>query len=177
MKGALVALLLAVAACTTPTLVPPGPVIPNGAHPVDVEFRGAGPYGCGAAPSIVAGPSLDDVKIPVIERCRSQCLTPGLACWAQLPNQPDDLYFAVYTVNECNRPVQEVTAVGGSTLYFIHFIGKATGVCDAAMQLPAYRLFTAPRSVLPASGKVTVELQVQDVVSGTSTYDAQVSLG
>lgn len=170
------ALLLTVAACSTPTLVPPGPVMPNGAHPVDVTFRGVGPYGCGAAPSIVAGPSLDAVKIPVLERCRSQCLTPGLACWAQLPDQPDDFYFAVYTANECNRPVQESAAVRGSTLYFIHFIGKPTGVCNAAMMQPAYRLFTSTRSVLPASGLVTVELQIQDVTSGTVTYDAEANL-
>ncbi|HEY6874862.1 MAG TPA: hypothetical protein VI384_00730 [Candidatus Dormibacteraeota bacterium] len=180
MKGALLALVVvAVAACSTSVVLPlqPGPVIPNGAHSIDVTFRGAGAYGCGVAPSIVAGPSLEDVKIPVIQRCRSQCITPGLACWAQLPDQPDDFYFAVYTVNECARPVRELAAVRGSTLYFIHFIGKPAGVCDAALMQPAYRLFTSTRSVLPASGKVTVELQVEDVNTGTSTYDAEANLG
>ena len=180
MKGALLALLVAMAACTSSLPAgtpPPGPAIPNGAHPVDVTSGGPGAFGCGNAPAIFAGSSLVEVKIPVIERCRSLCDTPGSACWAELPNQPDKLYFVVLTANECFRPVQEVAAVRGSTLYFIHWIGKPTAVCNAMMVRPAYRLFMAARSLLPASGMVTVELQIQDEVDGTSIYDAYVNLG
>jgi hypothetical protein len=181
--GALLALVLALAACATsvtlqPTpSIPAGPAIPNGAHAVDVTFLGRGPAGCGPPPSIVAGASLIEAKFPVIEACGAQCLTPGLACWAELPNEPGQLYFIVLTANECTRPVRELAAVDGSTLYFIHWIGKPTGVCNAMMAAPAYRLYSADKSLLPGSGNVTVELQVQDVVNGTSDYDAEVSLG
>ena len=183
MRGALLALLVAMAACTSslppqPAPTPPaGPKIPAGAHPVDVMSWGPGPAGCGTAPSISAGLSRGEAEIPALEQCSAQCDTPGFACWAELPNQPGELYFVVLTANECNRPVQDVAAVGGSTFYFVHWIGKSLGVCNLAMALPAWRLYSVPTSVLPSSGTLTVELQIQTQDEGATNVDAYVNLG
>ena len=81
------------------------------------------------------------------------------------------------TANECTRPTQEETLLGGHTLYFIHWIGHSSGVCSAMMALPGFRLYTIDRSLLPRSGTLKVELQVQDVQNGTSVYDTVVDLG
>ena len=93
-----------------------------------------------------------------------------------MPNEPGELYLAVLTANECRRSVAEDQELEGRTLYFIHWVSQPNGVCNEMMALPSYRLYTVPRSELPRLGQLTVELLIQDELSGTSHIDTEVDL-
>jgi hypothetical protein len=67
-----------------------------------------------------------------------------------------------------------VTGIGGSTLYFIHWIGPSQGVCNLAMMQPMWRLYSALRSDLPKSGTLTVRLEFQG--SDSSAVETEVPL-
>jgi hypothetical protein len=75
---------------------------------------------------------------------------------------------------QCASPTQEITAIGVSTLYVIQWIGKPQRVCNLAMMLPMWRLYSAPRTDLPKSGTLTVRLEFQG--SDSSAVETQVPL-
>lgn len=177
LKAALVALMLlfAATACDAPWA---GPSLPSGATHLNYTFAGRGPV-CPIAPDVVAFTNLAEIRTAAAERCNRPhaCTDPADECWPTVSEQPGNLYVAVLTADECNRPVKEDIAAGDRAVYFIHWIGRAQAVCNMAMAIPGYRLFLIPRSELPSSGAIKVELQVQDEVNGTSYVDTEVALG
>ena len=162
-------MIAALPACDVPWA---GPGVPGGAQALDiVQLDYRGPIGIDFGPDIAASPSLTGLRQQVISKAMghrpasdSVC-TPDNSrpdpCWTQQPDVAGRLYVAVVTTPECNRAVKESAALGGHTLYFLHWIGKPDRVCNMAMARPSWRLFYVARKDLPASGTLTVRLQYQ----------------
>jgi hypothetical protein len=130
--------------------------------------------------AVIAANTLAEIRTKVLADCsrRSPCDQPPNSnrCWQGVTEKPGNLYVAVVLLYECNRPVKDNVAVSNSTVYYVHWLGSPQGVCTAAMAIPAYRLFLVPRTELPSSGALTVELQMQTQNAGIQTLDTQVEL-
>jgi hypothetical protein len=168
----------ALAACGAPAQPGGGPTLPNGARPLALkQLSLLGPTDAG--PDIIASTSLAQVRDGVIAHSRYDRMCtlgagPGDRCWSQVPDEPGHVYVAVITAVECTRPTKEATGIGGSTLYFIHWIGPSQGVCNMAMVQASWRLFSVSRGDLPKSGTLTVRLEFQG--SDSSAVETQVPL-
>jgi hypothetical protein len=177
MRFALVLCLLAVAA---PACEPPGagPSLPTGAVWVDYRESTQGPVGCGAGPAVVAGASIDELRQKVVATCDrpSACSDTETSCWQNQQDLPGYVYVAVLLTPSCNAPTRDQMAVSSSTIYFVHWIGQTTGVCNMMLALSAYRLFLVARKGLQA-GALKVELQVQTGGAATQMVDTEVNLG
>jgi hypothetical protein len=167
-----------VAACGTSPSPAPGPTLPSGAHMLTLkQLSLLGPNDVGN--DVIASTSLAQVREAVIAHAHlaQYCTTnAGVAdrCWGNLADEPGHVYIAVVINPQCTSPTQEMTAIGGSTLYFIQWIGKPQRVCDLALMLPQWRLYSAMRSDLPKSGTLTVRLEFQG--SDSSAMEVQVPL-
>lgn len=168
-------------ACDAPLA---GPTVPSGGHSLSLTALAS--YGLGPfanVEDIVASTSLDALRAEVIARTTSHtqrteaqiCApAPPDPCWRRQVNQPGRLYLAVITFYVCNADTKEAAAISGRTLFFIRWIGQPKGVCNAAMAIPNWRLFSASRADLPRSGTLTVRLQLQgatDRVAAESQVD------
>jgi hypothetical protein len=91
-----------------------------------------------------------------------------------VPDVPDRIVIAVITNYVCNGTEKEATVMAGHTLYFVHWVRGSGGVCNAALGSPTWRLYYARRADLPASGTLTVRLQLQGLQQGS--IDSQVTL-
>jgi hypothetical protein len=171
--------IAALAACGAPAQPGGGPTLPNGARPLALkQLSLLGPNDVGN--DVIASTSLAQVREAVIAHAHlAQYCTAnaGVAdrCWGNLADESGHVYIAVVINPQCTSPTQEMTAIGGSTLYFIQWIGKPQRVCDLALMLPQWRLYSAMRSDLPKSGTLTVRLEFQGTDS--SAVEAQVPLG
>jgi hypothetical protein len=158
-----------VSACDAPLA---GPTVPSGGHSLSLTTLasyGLGPFANGE--DIAASTSLDALRAEVVARTMSHTQSteaqvcaqapPLDPCWHQQVNRPGRLYLAVITFYACNADTKEAAAISGRTLFFIRWIGKPRGVCNAAMAVPNWRLFSASRADLPSSGTLTVRLQLQ----------------
>ena len=165
-------------ACGAPAQPAGGPTLPNGARPLALkQLSLMGPID--AATDIIASTSLAQVRDAVIAHSRYDRMCtmgagPGDRCWSQVPDELGHVYVAVITGVECRRPTKEATGIGGSTLYFVHWIGPSQGVCNMAMEQASWRLYSATRSDLPKSGMLTVRLEYQG--SDSSAVETQVPL-
>ena len=159
-----------------------GPSLPAGSHtlnPVQVSLQG--PFGLG--PDIVAATTLSAMRDLVLAHgrdhgsglpsCQAEPNWPD-PCWTQQPDLRGRVYIAVVINYECTSATKEATALAGHTLYFIHWIGKPGGVCNASMAEPNWRLYAASRSDLPSSGTLTVRLELQG--DQQQDIDSQVAL-
>jgi hypothetical protein len=169
MRCCLIVLAVAiVSACDAPLS---GPTVPAGGHSLSLttlDGYGRGPFANGE--DIVASTSLDSLRAEVVSRTVRQtqraedqvCIEPQPdPCWRRQVGQSGRLYVAVITFPVCNADTKEAAAISGRTLYFIRWIGNPKGVCNAAMKVPNWRLFSASRADLPSSGTLTVRLQLQ----------------
>jgi hypothetical protein len=179
MKG--VAVLIAVVALTACGSAPSpgasgGATLPDGVHALELtRINAVGPNDVG--PDIVASTSLGQVREAVLTHLKAkatQLCASATDCWQSVAEAPDSVYIAVITNYECTSPTAEATGLGGNTLYFIHWIGKAQRVCNAMMALATWRLYSAPRGDLPKSGMLTVRLELQGTQS--DVVDSQVPL-
>lgn len=156
-----------------------GPSFPDGAQSLNLSYVTVrGPIDVG--PGVVAAISLAAVRDGVISHAmrvheseQTVCaLNPYDAaadpCWRHMSDQPGYVYIAVITNPECTNPVKEAAALGGHTLYFIHWVGNPQGTCSAALARPSWRLYTAPRRDFPASGTLTVRLELQGTEQGST---------
>lgn len=157
--------IAALAACGTSPSPSSGPTLPSGAHELALkQLSLLGPNDVGN--DVIAATSLAQVRDAVIAHSRfAQYCTanagPADRCWGNLPDEPGHVYIAVVINPQCTSPTREMTALGGSTLYFIQWIGTPQHVCNLAMMLPLWRLYSATRSDLPKSGTLTVRLEFQ----------------
>jgi hypothetical protein len=135
-----------------------------------------GPFGVG--PDVAASTSLATLRDEVVARAGQlaceQYPNHTDPCWRLIPDQPAGVYIAVIINYACRADSKEAVAIAGSTLYFIHWIGNAQGPCNAALARPEWRLYWASRNDLPASGTVTVRLELQG--TGHGEVDATVPL-
>lgn len=178
----LLALVIAVAAVCACGSMPPvpagGPKLPAGAHPLTLKQLSAlGPNDVG--PDIIASTSLSQVRSAVVAHARfdrfcAESAGPADRCWGNVPDSPGQIYIAVITNSECTSPVSEMTGISASTVYFIHWIGKSQRVCNMAMALAMWRLYSVARSDLPRSGSLTVRLEIQGSEQGV--VESQVAL-
>jgi hypothetical protein len=161
-----------------------GPTLPDGSHALNLtELSVRGPFDLG--PGIIASTSLAQVRDQVIshamgirrrtveETCQKYQTVPD-PCWAQQVDRPGHVYVAVIINYECTSSSKDASAVGGHTLYYIHWVGNPQGVCSASMAQPNWRLYSASRSDLPSSGILTVRLVFQG--SAQTDIDIQVQL-
>jgi len=173
--GALVALV----ACDAPWA---GPSMPDGARALSLEqFGFHGPFDTG--PDIAASTSLAQVRDMVVAHaleyhpggdvCGPYTGIPD-PCWRQIADQPGRVYLAVVIDYSCNADTEESAAIGGNTLYFIHWVGNPRGPCTAAMAIPNWRLYSAAGSDLPSAGVLTVRLLFEGSAQGR--VDTQVVL-
>jgi hypothetical protein len=176
MRIAVVLCLLALSASACGQ-TPAGPGLPVGALWVDFTESAPGPVGCGAGPAVLAGASIEELRAKVLAGCTrpSACTEPAGSCWQNLQEQLGYVYVAVLLTPTCNAPTRDGVAVSSSAIYFVHWIGQPTGVCNMMLALPAYRLVLVARHGLDA-GAVTVELQVQTEGGATDRVDSQVTL-
>jgi hypothetical protein len=173
------------------------PALPTGAHWLSssvVSEYGLAPQPNHANPSdtrspesILAATTLVEIRsaalaaaapLPALSPCETD-LDVADPCWTKANDPGGLLFLAVATPGQC-RATKDKVALGGSTLYFIHWIGNSPGegFCQAAIGGTGYRLFTVPMSSLPKTGTLSVELVVQDQRYGTTVADtSQVELG
>ena len=171
--------LIGMAACDAPWS---GPTLPDGAHEISLRQLSVqgGPFDL--APDIAASTSLSDVRQQVIAHAirarfdeQHVCLPAATGlCWGQFSQEQGVVYVAVITNYECTSAVKERTAVGGQTLYFIHWVGNPQGVCNASMAVPSWRLYSASRHDLPGTGTLKVRFELQGTEHGA--IDTQVAL-
>jgi hypothetical protein len=150
---------------------------PNYAHPSDTQ----------SPKSILAATTLVEIRsaalaaaapLPALSPCETD-VDVADPCWTKVSDPDGLLFLAVATPGQC-RATKDKVALGGSTLYFIHWIGNSPGegFCQAAIGGTGYRLFTVPMSSLPKTGTLSVELVVQDQRYGTTVADtSKVELG
>ena len=168
-------LVVALCACDAPW---EGPTLPVGAHWIDARAIASGPQKCALGQELIAGTTVDQVGARVLAACAGRGCNATVGCWPGLIPPQDSIFVAVHEDNGlCGAAGKGGWAVSPSTLYLISWVGRATGRCGEAGMASFLVLYAVARSVLPKVQLLTVELQVQDVVNGTSTYDAQVSLG
>lgn len=176
MRIAFVLCLLAVSepACGS-TLA--GPSLPLGAVWVGFTESAAGPIGCGAGPAILAGAGIDELRGKVLASCTrpSACTEPAGSCWQNQQDQQGYVYVALLITPSCNAPTRDGMATSSDAIYFVHWIGRPTGVCNMMLALPAYRLVLVARGHFDA-GPMKVELQIQTEGGGTDKVDTEVTL-
>ena len=176
----IVGALICLGACDAPWA---GPSLPVGSHELSVtQLSRTGPIDFG--PDVLASTSLAEVRNAVIAHATQAHSGPDVACraypdlpdpcWMRLSDSRQFVYIAVITNSECVNATKEAVSLGAGTLYFIHWIGSAQGVCNMAMARPNWRLYAASRRDLPSAGTLTVRLELQ----GTEQrdIDTQVAL-
>jgi len=161
-----------------------GPSLTDGSRPLNLaELSLRGPFDVG--PDIIASTSLAQVRDQVIFRAMGSRRTEDQVCqkygadadpcWDQQTDQPGRVYVAVIINYECASTSKEASAIGGHTLYFIHWVGDPSGVCSASMAMPTWRLYSASRSDLPGSGTLSVRLLFQGAAPGGIETEVQLT--
>jgi len=192
-----VACILAVAFISACDTTSGAPALPSGAHwlsssvvseygPVRQPNR-ANPSDTRSPESILAAATLAQIRsealaaagpLPALNPCET-AVDVADTCWTKTSDPGGLLFLAVATPGEC-RATKDKVALGGSTLYFIHWIGNSPGegFCQGAMSATAYRLYAVPMTSLPKTGTLSVQLVVQDQRYGTTVADtSKVELG
>ncbi len=161
-----------------------GPSLPDGATPLNLTLLSArGPVGIG--PNIIASTSLATLRAEVIARptginrtgaqlCHAYVNDPD-PCWTQQADRPGRLYIAVITNYSCTSAEKEASAISVRTVYFIHWVGNPQRTCMGALAMPTWRLYSASRGDLPASGMLTVRLQLQGTAQGDTESQVELS--
>jgi hypothetical protein len=170
MRGAALALAMLVAmACDGPGS---GPSLPSGTNWIHYELVSlAGPVSRNQG--VLASTSLSTIRADALGATNdASTITP----WADASPKSDVLYVAVVTHSECTRHTEDNMAAKGQALFFVHWVGHPSGVCNAAMALPSYRLYEVPIDQLPRSGNVDVKLLVEDAVDNTNMVIAEVTV-
>jgi len=117
----------------------------------------------------VADTSIAALRASIAQRThQADCHAYGSSdpCWEKIADAPGHLYLAVAPQYVC-ATVRETAALSGRTLYFIYWIGRPQGRCGDAYPQLHLRLISFNRSDLPPSGRLTVDLQIQQ--GGTTT--------
>ena len=173
MRGGALALAVLIAlACDGPGS---GPSLPSGTHWIHyalVSF--AGPVSRNQG--VLATTSLSTIRADVLGATNdASTATP----WADASPKSEVLYVAVVTYSECTRHTEDNMAANGHELFYVHWIGHSSGVCNAAMAAPRYRLYMVTTDQLPRSGTVDVKLLVEDAADNTNVViaEATVQLG
>lgn len=168
-------LLVTVCACDAPW---EGPSLPTGSHWISVRAIASGPENCPVSQALIAATTVDQVEARVQATCAGHGCNATVGCWPGLVPPPGSIFVALYRYDgRCGAATKGGEAVSASTLYFIVWVGRGTGQCGEAALAPAFALYAVARSLLPTVGVLHVELQIQDVTSGTATYDTEVALG
>ena len=170
MRLALCALMLAVGmACDAPGS---GPSLPSSAHWVTYALASyAGPVA--RSEGILAATSLATIQDEVVSA--PKVMANGTP-WPDASHRSGVLYVAVATYSQCTRNMVDNVAVDGHSLFYVHWIGHPSGVCNAAMALPRYRLYAVPSGQLPRVATLDVKLLVEDAVANTDSVIAEVSV-
>jgi hypothetical protein len=175
MKGRLLIVLALVVlqACDAPWA---GPALPAAGQ--WISFRTVSSEGPIAVKSgIFAANSISALEAAVATSgytLKQACPPP---CWRVFQgDQPGHLYVAVAIIEDrCDTTVKEGAAIAGRMLYFVHWISDRNGSrCDAAIA-HQWRLLSVSRQNLPASGTLTVRLQLQGYY-GSRTLESAVEL-
>ena len=170
MRGGALALAVLIAiACDGPGS---GPSLPSGTHWIHyalVSF--AGPVSRNQG--VLATTSLSTIRADVLGTANTTSTgTP----WADASQKSGVLYVAVLTYYECTRHTEDNMAANGPALFYVHWIGHPSGVCNAAMALPSYRLYEVPVDQLPRSGTVDIKLLVEDAADNTNVVIAEATV-
>ena len=149
-----------------------GPALPGGATYIAYKVLSEQGPGSNTDNAIDADASIAGLRARIAQRtgepdCHAYAISSD-PCWTNIVDAPGHLYVAVTYPDACSRTVRETAALAGRTLYFIDWFGRPQGVCGDAHPRPHFRLLSFSRSDLPPSGRLTVDLQLQN---GGSTTD------
>jgi hypothetical protein len=169
MRVAAVALvILATLGCDGPGS---GPTPPASAHWINYALASfAGPVSRTAG--VLAATSLSKIRDEV---SGANIASSGIP-WPDVSPRSGVLYVAVVTFYQCTRHTEDNLASDGHALYYVHWIGHPSGVCNAAMALPTYRLYTVSSDQLPKSTSLGVKLLVEDAVDSTNMVIAEATV-
>ncbi|TMC53876.1 MAG: hypothetical protein E6J20_05660 [Chloroflexi bacterium] len=170
MRGAALGLAMLVAmACNGPGS---GPSLPSGAHWIHYALvSSAGPVS--RTQGVLAATSLSTIRAQAISATST---TSAVTPWPDAGQKSGVLYVAVVTHYECTRPTEDKMAANGPALFYVHWIGHSSGVCNAAMAVPSYRLYEVQVDQLPRSGNVDLKLLVEDAADGTKMVIAEAAV-
>src|SRR5437879_8444025 len=83
---------------------------------------------------VLATTSLSTIRADVLGTANTTSTgTP----WADASQKSGVLYVAVLTYYECTKHTEDNMAANGPALFYVHWIGHPSGVCNAAMALPS----------------------------------------
>lgn len=171
----LLLLLIAICACDA---FWEGPTLPGGSTYIAYTVLSEQGPPSNTDTVIAADTSIAGLRASVAHRTRQpDCHADAISsdpCWEKIADAPGHLYVAMTHAYTCGT-VRETAALSGRTLYFIYWIGRPQGPCGDAFPQPHFRLISFHRSDLPPSGRLTVDLQIQDG-GATNDYMTDVTL-
>lgn len=170
-------LLLYVAICACDAFWD-GPTLPGGAKSIAYTVLSEQGPVSNMDMVVVADTSIAAVRASVAQRthqpdCNADAISSD-PCWEKIADGPGRLYVAMTRPYACGT-VRETAVRSGSTLYFIYWIGRPQGPCGDAFPRPHLRLVSFHRSDLPPSGRLVVDLQIQEGGT-TNDYRTEVML-